>query len=128
MGFSFNGLSGAAVTLSGTVDTVEKPNIVTLDLVSGTAADRIDSYTVPEGKYWILKSIQVKRDNAASSYWGILRDGTNYYQGSDATSSTSHNFDAKNIRVDYGDVVKVWCNTAASGGIITNIAYEEYDL
>jgi hypothetical protein len=94
-------------------------------LTTGTATSRTDTYTVPAGKYWILKKMYYYRANAGNNnlYLEIDSINTNFHLG---LSQIQFEENINNIRLKAGDSVIFTMQTGTSGDIITSLYYEEY--
>lgn len=95
---------------------------------AGTATSRTDAYTVPTGKYWILKTANFNRTNAGANHIQVTIDSTSYNVYIGATTETITNYDLLSLRLKAGDTVSCLATTGTSGNIESHITYEEYTV
>jgi hypothetical protein len=95
--------------------------------VSSTATTRTDVYTVPQGKFWKVKSVSMNRANtgALDVYCGI-DSAANCHIAATATSTLTAVL-INDLKLKGGDTISLNAQSGTSGTIILSITYEEYD-
>lgn len=96
---------------------------------SGSASSRTDTYTVPQGKVWIMKNMYMERSNGQSMRTDVVIDGVSYGVDEDPSATAtrySYPFPA-NFKVKAGDSVNAVFGSGTSGNMISHILYEELD-
>lgn len=123
---STSGSSGVT-QVSGEVNTSLLANNCKGQRTTAAGTSRTDTYTVPAGKYWIVRSVHALRTvtQAIDMYFTI--SSVNYvFQN--VASGLSLNASPLSIRLEAGDSVVIAFTAAASGDLNSYIVYEEVTL
>jgi hypothetical protein len=126
MGFNTSGTS--TVNISGQVNVASTGVDIEAQTTTGSAATRTDTYTVPAGKYWILKNIQSNRVNAQEIIHQLTISATAYTLQRAIATATELRSMVNDIRLAAGDGISVTFGTAGAGNLTSVIMYEEYTI
>ena len=120
-----DGTDTLAVTTDGTI--IDSKDVkVQENTASGTS--RTDTYTVPAGKYWILKRTNIYRGATGQVNQYLKIDSTNrQFNFFSATGGTNYVENIQDIRLKAGDAYVVNFNAGSSGVLYSTVYYEEYD-
>lgn len=120
MGFQFNATSNT-VAITGEVSATFTEYATTADDTTGAAESRTDTYTVPAGKYWLVKRATAYRQNAGGI--NLQLGETVIYIFGPTTGTVTIEFD--NIRLNAGDTFVFDLQAGSSGTLISTLLYEE---
>lgn len=122
---AFNSGSGSTV-VTGNVSLDTTPTPVNSDTTTGTATTRTDTYTVPANKQWKVKVISVGRSNSGlNTFYATIDSNDVFLVNETNTRSMVNNLD---LNLKAGDDIRIVIGAAASGVIISAIAYEEISV
>lgn len=120
---NFNGLT-AEVSIT---TTTEGQSVVTLSSQNTTSTAANHDYTVPTGKYWVLKHAVFNRANAGLNSIG-LDGGSAANTMQIGTSSQAYQvFELFDEKISAAQTIRLTAGAGTSGSITTNLFYEEYD-